>query len=404
MLRSNRAQALAVVALVPQLALAAPSRIEQARKALNASAQAYRAVAGMKEVFTYVVTGPNADRKPKRIEIRLGAGTDASISDGFIQAVAMGKQFFVTKSDAPTKYVERPFAGDFGKALSSIFGGAPGPFEPVQIAMRSGKNIDEWLEALRFNLLEALRIVNFARTDGDRPFDQIEFTAQNGRLELGLDGRTHFLSSVHLWVEPPGSSGNPLVEITGEFSREVVADASTLVVFNPGNRQPIADAANLDSESLPTGTPAPAFVLESTTGSRVSLADFRDRVVILDFWATWCVPCWHALRETQEVADWASPANLPVKVLAVNTMEQSKSEQQRKKQVVDFLASQRLSMTCLLDQDAQVFSRFGSPGLPSVVVVGPDGKIAKYHQGAVPNLSATLKQEVTKALGATTQP
>jgi hypothetical protein len=279
MLQATRAHALAVAVLVPQLALAASaSQIEQAGNALRASAQAYRGVPGMKETFTYVVKGPNAEREPKRIEIRLGPGTDASVSDALIHAIAVGDRFFVTKTDARNKYVERPFAGDFGKTLSSIFGGGPGPFEPVQIAMRSGKKIEGWLESLRFNLLGDLRIANFVRARKDRSFDQIHFTAENGRLELELDPRTHFLSSVHVWVEPPGLSGNPLVEITGQLSHEVITDASTLVAFNPGDRQAVADAADLDSEGLPTGRPAPAFALESTSGGRVTLADFRDRV------------------------------------------------------------------------------------------------------------------------------
>ena len=51
----------------------------------------------------------------------------------------------------------------------------------------------------------------------------------------------------------------------------------------------------------------------------------------------------------------------------------------------------------LLDEEAKVFMSFGSPGLPSIVLVAPGGKIAKYYQGAVPNLAATLKREITEA-------
>lgn len=351
-----------------------------------------------------MLKGPNANREPKQIEILLGAGTDASASDALIRAVAVGRQFYVTKSDAPSKYVQRPFTGDFAGALASLFGRGGGLFEPVQIAMRSGKEIAGWLEALRFNLLGPLRITGFARgrNHGGQTFDRIHFTAENGRLEVRSNHRTHFLSSVHLWVEPPGSSGKVLVEIIGELSQEVVRDPSGLVAFDPSSRHAVADVKDLDSNSLPTGKPAPAFALESTAGRRIASADLNQGVVILDFWATWCVPCWQVLRETQELADWAVAAKLSVTILAINTMEEAPNAEQRKGRVVDFFKSQGLSMTCLLDQDAQVFKSFGSPGLPSIVVVAPGGRIAKYYVGAVSNLSATLKDEV-KALAATSQ-
>ena len=399
MLQSTPVRAVAWLAMVPQIAVAAaPSRIQQGRDALTAAARAYQTIPGLKETFVYVVKGANADRQPKEIEIRLGSGTDASVYDGFICAVAVGSRFFVTKSDAPAKYVERPFTGDFGKALSSVFGGGAGPFEPVQIAMRSHKDIGGWLEALRFNLLGKLRISNFARLRGADGVEKIMFTAENGRLELGVDSRSHFLASAHLWMQSPGSSGDPLVEIEGRWSREIISDPSSLVAFDPGSRQTVPDASNLDSATLPTGKPAPGFALRSVSGRRVSLDDFRDRMVVLDFWATWCAPCWQALRETQELADWAESAHVPVTVLAVNTMETSPSEDQRKTRILDFFRAQRLSMTCLLDEEAEVFKSFGSPGLPSTVLVAPGGKIARYHQGAIPNLAATLKREIAEAL------
>ena len=63
------------------------------------------------------------DREPKKIEIRLGGGRDASVADALLSATALGNHFYVTKSDAPNKYVARTSTGDFGKTLVSVVGG-----------------------------------------------------------------------------------------------------------------------------------------------------------------------------------------------------------------------------------------------------------------------------------------
>ena len=54
-------------------------------------------------------------------------------------------------------------------------------------------------------------------------------------------------------------------------------------------------------------------------------------------------------------------------------------------------------MSSLLDLKSETFQAFGTPGLPSMVIIGPDGRILKYHQGSFPDMLEILKAEVKDA-------
>jgi peroxiredoxin len=373
-----------------------------ARVALSASARAYRAAPALIDTLTYVVRGPNASREPKTIEIRLGAGTDASVADALLEAVAVGGTFYVTKSDAPDRYVARPFSGDFGKSLIAVAGDRSSLFEPPQIAMRSGKSLEQCIDSFRFNLLGPLKIVGFARgaDEHGRAFEEIRFTAVNGSEEVRIDSKTKLLSSIRLSMTPPDAPSGVTVEIQGTFSPVVKERAAGVVTFDSRGRRGVSALAALTSVRLPIGIKAPSFVLESPEGSRVSLADLSGRVAVLDFWATWCVPCWKALQETQRLLDWAKSRGQTVSIYAVNTMEQFPTPEKRRERIAEFLKSQKLTVPTLVDRGVEVFDAFGSPGLPSIVILAPNGTIFRYHQGITPNLLETLETEVREAAAA----
>ena len=166
----------------------------------------------------------------------------------------------------------------------------------------------------------------------------------------------------------------------------------------PGSRTVVNNLTELASKRLALGSPAPDFALETLDGKKIVLQDLRGSVVLMDFWATWCVPCWKALKETQSIADWAAAEKLPVKVFAVNTLEKGSDVGEKSKRVQAFWRSQGFAMSTLFDSNSEMFKAYASPGLPSMVLISQTGTILRYHEGLFPEMGETLKRELRESL------
>ncbi len=134
------------------------------------------------------------------------------------------------------------------------------------------------------------------------------------------------------------------------------------------------------------GKPAPAFTLPLLEGGTFELASYQGKqIVLLDFWATWCGPCRVAMPTLVEVSrDYAAKG---VRYFAVNLRE--KPDVIRK-----YLKQANLEIVVPLDEDGKIARTYNVRGIPTMVIVGKDGKVKKVHVGSSPS----LKQELTSAL------
>jgi thiol-disulfide isomerase/thioredoxin len=127
-----------------------------------------------------------------------------------------------------------------------------------------------------------------------------------------------------------------------------------------------------ETESELVGKPAPPFTLKGVRGSTVSLASYKGKVVLLDFWATWCRPCRIEMPRVDALYKEFKPKGLVV--FGVNYAEDPAT-------VKGFLASNPYSMPILLDVKGEVGRRYKADGIPTLVVIGRDGKVSSYFTG-----------------------
>ncbi len=124
--------------------------------------------------------------------------------------------------------------------------------------------------------------------------------------------------------------------------------------------------------------PAPAFNLKTLSGQVVGPAQHADRVVILDFWATWCGPCRKQMPALQAVEADAALKNQVV-VLSINTDDPDAG---REVLVKGFMTKNDLSFDVLMDTGS-VASLYGVNRIPTIVVIGPGGKVHYARSGVL---------------------
>lgn len=122
------------------------------------------------------------------------------------------------------------------------------------------------------------------------------------------------------------------------------------------------------------GTPAPNFELPDLKGEKVSLSHYRGRIVLLNFWATWCKPCVKEMPAMQKVYDDLRDHGFVV--LAINELE----DEQR---VRAHIADHGHTFPVLLDDDNRVANMYGVRGLPVSVFVDETGRVTDYVTGGL---------------------
>jgi peroxiredoxin len=129
----------------------------------------------------------------------------------------------------------------------------------------------------------------------------------------------------------------------------------------------VSRAANAPKTLAPwTAGSTPPLALKDVAGAVHDLARYRGKVVVINFWATWCEPCREEMPSLQRLRE-----RLPVTsfaVLAINVDEPDA-------RVRRFLEETRLDLPVLLDPNKTVTRAWGVRVMPTTFVVGPDGRI-----------------------------
>ncbi|GAB3759346.1 TlpA family protein disulfide reductase [Spirosoma pomorum] len=166
----------------------------------------------------------------------------------------------------------------------------------------------------------------------------------------------------------------------------------------PGQNQITADTylAQLESDlkadkrddlrQILINEPAPAFSLTDLKGNSVSSASLKGKVVVLDFWATWCRPCIASFPAMQQAkTHFQNDPN--VQFLFVNTREGGPLQR-----VYDFMNKHPYDFTVPLDGSQRVSKAYKVQGIPTKVIIDPKGRVRYRHVGYSGDPEATVDE------------
>ena len=116
---------------------------------------------------------------------------------------------------------------------------------------------------------------------------------------------------------------------------------------------------------------APTFALLGLDGNKVNLTDLKGKVVVVDFWATWCGPCVASFPGMQKMVN-KYKENPDVKFIFIDTWEQGEN---KKKNAADFIEKNKYNFQVLLDEDNKVIEQYKVEGIPTKFVIDKNGMI-----------------------------
>jgi len=199
--------------------------------------------------------------------------------------------------------------------------------------------------------------------------------------------------------------GDPEMKKELELSYEKLNAGKKADVYMAGLQAELKEKVKEEVAKMLVNEPAPAFDVRDVNGKVVSLADFKGKTIVLDFWATWCGPCKKSFPAMQQAVNKYS-ADSNVKFLFIHTWERSATPQ---KEAQEYLSENKFKFDLYMDEKDpatkknNAVSMFGVKGIPAKFVIDGDGhirfKVTGFSGGndaAVEELSAMIEMAKKK--------
>lgn len=229
---------------------------------------------------------------------------------------------------------------------------------------------------------------------------RIQGALQNALMTLTINPTTYLIDHAIIEFDTAAMGAPAGTEMSYRFDFDVHATDQPIdddrfafdtagSIASPSMQHMMASGSNAPHPL--TGQPVPELILPDIDGKDHDIATDDAKVIVLDFWATWCPPCVAALPELQEVYDWTqADGGKSVAIYAVNqgeTVEEVKA----------FWAENSLTLPVLMDENFTAAQAYQVSGIPQTVIIA-NGKVHAVHVGYREGFGEQMKAEIEALL------
>ena len=313
-----------------------------------------------------------------------------TVSDGKMGAMMMTG----TKEYRKLGVTSDELAGTYGLNFGEFFNPANSDAEQARAMQKNGR-------------LQSLKLASDATFAGV-PCSVVEEKTLLGKTQKGTNAyrttkiyvgkKDDIIRGYH--SETPSASGDGTITTSDEIVTNVaVGDkipASVFAVNLTGYKEFVPPK---EPELLTAGTLAPDFTAYDKNNKPVKLSDFKGKVVVIDFWASWCPPCKASMPHNQAVTSKLQKDGIPVVLLAVDNSEERPAfltwvgEHEKELNALTFVHADRKVSNI-------VGAQYNVSGIPTQYIIDPNGKIVTSFVG-FGGPTEDLEKAIKKANAAT---